>query len=55
MNLLRKASIAGFAKIGINNFQKKNFATNAFFSVSLIEGNFLEINIDIILHKHFTE
>ena len=45
----------GFFKIGVNNFPKKNFAINEFFSVSFIEGNFFVISNDIILHKHFTE
>ena len=55
IKLLINASIPGFFNIGTNNLPKKNFAIKAFFSVSLIEGNFFVINIEIILHKHFTE
>ena len=55
IKLLINASIPGFFNMGTNNFPKKNFAMNEFFSVSLIEGNFFVISNDIILHRHFNE
>ena len=42
MKLFTKASTPGLSKIGTNNFPKKNFPMNAFFSGELIEGNFFE-------------
>ena len=45
----------GFSKIGANNLSKKNFAINAFISVSLIFLNFFLRSNTIILHMLLTE
>ena len=55
IKLLIKAPVFGARKIGAKILQKKNFAMKAFSSKANIFGNFLRINIKIILQRHLIE